>query len=54
MDKAIASADIEMKRVVHKELMPDAFNGMGVLKSLRKQKTQEKLRLVIECFVILF
>lgn len=50
MDKAIASADIEMKRVVHKELMPDAFNGMGVLKSLRKQKTQEKLRLVIECF----
>ena len=50
MDKAIASADIEIKRVVHKELMPDAFNGMGVLKSLRKQKTQEKLRLVIECF----
>ena len=50
MDKAIARADIEMKRVVHKELMPDAFNGMGVLKSLRKQKTQEKLRLVIECF----
>ena len=50
MDKAIASADIEMKRVVHKELMPDAFNGMGVLKSLRMQKTHEKLILDIERF----
>lgn len=50
MDKAIGMADIETKRVVHKELMPDAFNGMGVLKCLRKQKTPMQLKLVIDCF----
>lgn len=50
MDKAIGMADIETKRIVHKELMPDAFNGMGVLKCLRKQKTPVKLKLVIDCF----
>ena len=52
MDKAIGMADIETKRVVHKELMPDAFNGMGVLKCLRKQKSPTKLKLVIDCFGI--
>lgn len=49
MDKAIGMADIETKRVVHKELMPDTFNGKGVLMALRKQKTTSQLKLVIEC-----
>ncbi len=52
MDKAIGMADIETKRIVHKELMPDAFNGMGVLKCLRKQKTHVQLKLVIDCLGI--
>lgn len=50
MDRAIGMADIETKRAVHKELMPDSFNGMGVLKVLRKQKNNEQLKFVIECF----
>lgn len=45
-------ADIETKRIVHKELMPAVFNGMGVLKCLRKQKTPMQLKLVIDCFGI--
>lgn len=52
MDKAIGMADIETKRIVHKELMPAVFNGMGVLKCLRKQKTPMQLKLVIDCFGI--
>lgn len=49
MDMSLGMADMEVKRSVHKCLMPESFNGAGVIKVLRRQKKTDKLESVIEC-----
>lgn len=47
MDKSLGMAGIDTKRMVQKSLMPVTFNGMGVLKLLKKQKNTAKLEMAI-------